>query len=208
MEIVHDLGKTFLCFVLTCHIVKADALRRLDVYSRVALAHTEGHDVLAAHLVHELFPHELTERKENNERQNQRQQIAQQRGHRLLDVLGKLRAGIVQTLRKRRVVHDAGHINRAVVLVGKDDLRVAHIDLSDLLLLHHAHEGAVIGLHDALPVEQRRDEDVEDEQCDERNGVIIRQRLFRIFDFFHRILLVFSGSSGIRDNSVYHGRCP
>ena len=192
MEIVHDLGKAFLRLVLPGDIVKADAVRGLDVDLGIALSHAEGHDILAAHLIHELFPHELAENNKDDQRQNERQKIAQHRRHGLLNILGKFRAGIVQALRERRIVHNAGHVDRIVVLVGKYDLRIAHIDLADLLFGDHAHKGAVIRLLHVLPVQKRRDEDVEKKQRNERNGVIIRQRFFRVFDFFHcRTSLVF-----------------
>ena len=72
MEIVHDLGKAFLRLVLPGDIVKADAVRGLDVDLGIALSHAEGHHVLSAHLIHELFPHELAENKKDDQRQNER----------------------------------------------------------------------------------------------------------------------------------------
>ena len=185
MEIVHDLGKALFCLILAGDIAKADALRGLDVDLGVALSHTEGHDVLAAHLIHQLFSHELAEEEKDDQRQNERQEIAQDRRHGLLDVLCELRAAVIEALREHRVVHHAGHIDRAVVFVGEYDLRIANVYLADLPFIDHAHEGAVVRLHNALPVQQRRDKDVEEQQRNERDRVIIRQRLFGIFDFLH-----------------------
>ena len=72
MEIVHDLGKAFLRLVLPGDIVKTDAVRRLDIDLGVALSHAEGHDILAAHLIHELLSHEVAENNKDDQRQNER----------------------------------------------------------------------------------------------------------------------------------------
>ena len=72
MEIVHDLGEAFLRLVLPGDIVKADAVRGLDIDLGIALTHAKGHHVLSAHLIHELFAHELAEYHKNDKRQNER----------------------------------------------------------------------------------------------------------------------------------------
>ena len=72
MEIVYDLGKAFLRLILAGYIVKADAVRGLDIDLGVALSHAEGHDILAAHLIHELFAHELAKNDKDDKRQNER----------------------------------------------------------------------------------------------------------------------------------------
>ena len=72
MEIVHDLGKALLCLVLPGDVVKTDAVRRLDIDLGVALSHAEGHDILAAHLIHELLSHELAKNDKDDQRQNER----------------------------------------------------------------------------------------------------------------------------------------
>ena len=54
MQIVNDLGKIFLCLVLTRNIREFDAVRGLDIHLGVALAHVEHHGVSAAGFFHYL----------------------------------------------------------------------------------------------------------------------------------------------------------
>ena len=61
MEIIHDFRQTFLGLVNAFHIGKADAVRGLHINFCIGFAHIEGHGVGAAHFVHHLFGHELSD---------------------------------------------------------------------------------------------------------------------------------------------------
>ena len=186
MEVVHDLGQVLLGLVLAGHVRKADAVRGLDVDAGVGLAHPEGHAVLAAHLLHHLFAHVLSQADEDDQRQHERQQKAQN-GRALVADAVKGRAGLVQPLGQGGVVHGPGLVDLGVVLVGKGDLGAGDFHHADILFLDHIHEGAVVHLVDLGPHQHGRHDQIEQAQDGQHQNIVVDQRLFGAFDFFHRL---------------------
>ena len=187
VEVIDHLLQILLGLVLTGHVGKADAaVRGLDVDLGVGLAHAEHHGACAAAgLVRQLLGHELADADEQKDRQHPRQQDIQERGHLLHDLAGELRAGGVEPVHQLRVVQHAGLVDLAAVLVGEDDLVGLDLHLTDLLVLRHGHEGAVVYLLHLLPCQQRHGEEVEQQQHQQRHNIIIEQRFLRCLDLFH-----------------------
>ena len=188
VQIVHDLGKVFLRLVLARHIVKPDALRRGDVDLGVALSHAEHHGVSAASgALQQLFVHVLANADEDHQRQQPREQKAQQGGHRGRRNFGECRAGRIQALGQTGIVHCAGLVNFGAVLIGEQDFVVLDFNFADLLPLRHAHERAVVHFFDPVLVDERHGQKIEQQQRREHNGVIKDQRLFRFLDLMHML---------------------
>ena len=186
MEVVHDLGKRFLCLVLTGHILKMDALCGLDVDLRAGFSGAAEHQgVLAAGAFYQLLSHVLADGNEDHQWQNGRQHEAQHGRHRLLDLLCERRAGIIQALRQRRIVHRAGRVDLLLVLVGKEDLVVLDLDFSDVLFLDHAHERPVVHLSHLIFHQQWGHDQIKQQHDQQDDAVVVDQRFFRGFYFLH-----------------------
>lgn len=94
-----------------------DALCGLDVDLRAGFSGAAEHQgVLAAGAFYQLLSHVLADGNEDRQWQNGRQHEAQHGRHRLLDLLCERRAGIIQALRQRRIVHRAGRVDLLLVL--------------------------------------------------------------------------------------------
>ena len=79
MQVIDDLGQVLLRFVLTCHILEMDALRRRYIdLGLIATAHTEHHGVPAS-FFHELPAHVLTDCKEDQQWQDPGHEEAHER---------------------------------------------------------------------------------------------------------------------------------
>ena len=157
-----------------------NALCGLDVDLRAGSARAaEHHGVLAARALHELFAQILPDAKEDQQRHERAEDEAQDGRCGLLHLLGECRPGVIQPLCERGVVHRAGRIDLLLILVGKDDLIILDLDLTDVLLLDHAHERAVIDLFHLIFHQQRRDEHVEQQHDQDDDAVVVDQRFFR-----------------------------
>ena len=86
MQVVDDLGEVLLGLVLARDIIKLDALGGLDVHLGVGPAHVEHHGVAtAAHLLHHLARHILSQRDKDDDGQHPGENADKQRC--LLDLL-------------------------------------------------------------------------------------------------------------------------
>ena len=114
------------------------------------------------------------------------QKVQHRRGL-LHDLAGEGGSGIVQPLGQAGVVHQAGLVDLRLVLIGKDDLVGFNVHTADVLLLGHGHKGAVVHLFDLALLHPWQQHKVEEQQHQQHEGVVDRQRLARCLDFFHRI---------------------
>ena len=185
VQIINDLRKVLLGLVLTRHIGKTDAVGGWNVDLGVALSHAEGHGVRPACLRHHLLGHVLSQGREDQDGQNKTQEKAEQRRHSFFNVPGKRRAGGVKAIRQGRIVHFTGLVDLFAVLVRKDDLGIIDLHGADVLVLDHFHKGAVVHFLHTGARKQRRHDHVEDQNGQQRNAVVINQRLFGRFDLFH-----------------------
>ena len=101
-----------------------------------------------------------------------------------------MRTGIVQALGQAGVVHQTGSVDLLVVLIRKNDLVGLDIYLADVLLLGHAHKGAVVYLLHLTLGQPRHDHKVDDQQHQQHDGIVDGQRLFGWLDFFHGMFLL------------------
>ena len=164
MEIVHDLLQVLLGLILAGHVGKVDALGGLHIDLGIGLPGAEHHGAGASGPVRQLLGHQLADGDEHDDGQDPRQHKAQQRRGLLYNVPGELRSGVIQPLGQVRVVHGAGLIDLAAVLVGEDDLVVLHLHLADLLVFGHGHEGAVVHLLHRVPGHQGHQQKVDQQQ--------------------------------------------
>ena len=185
VQVVDDLGQVFLGLVLTGDIGEFDALGRLDVDLRVRAAEPEHHGVRPAGLVRHALEHELAEGDKKHDRQQPRQQKRQKRRHLLDDLARELRAGVLQAVDEVGIVHQAGLIDLRVIFVREEDLVVLHLHTADLLIFRHGHERAVVDLLDLPLAQPGHRQKVERQDHENDDGVIIHQRLFRVFHFIH-----------------------
>ena len=187
VEVVDDLLQVFLCLVLACYIRKPDAVGGLDIDLGVGSSCAAKHHGAgsASCLFHQLFVHLVADEAEQQDGQHEPDQKTQHRGALLHDLAGELGACFVEALGQPGVVHDAGSEYLTVVFVGEYDLVGLDIHLADVVLFGHAHKGAIVHfLH--LPLgEPGHKHKVEDQQHDQHDGVVDRQRLFGRLDFFH-----------------------
>ena len=144
MQVIDNFGKVLLRFVLARNVRKLNAVRRLHVHLRTALAHVELHGVRAAHFLHELPRQKLSQHHKEHNRQHPAHDKAHQRGHLLHNLAGKLRAGIVKALYKAVVIQKAGFINFALVLICEQNLVVFNLHLTDFFALRHLDERAIV----------------------------------------------------------------
>ena len=165
MQVVDDLLQVLLGFVLTGHIRKVDALGGLDVDLGIGFSHAaEHHRVGAAHLFHELFVHKVAQRGEEDDGQHEPEQEAEDGRGLLHDLAGKRSPGVIQALGEAGVVHQAGPVDLGLVFVGKDDLVALNVHTADVLILCHAHKGAVIHLFDLALAHPRYQNEVEEQK--------------------------------------------
>ena len=75
-----------------------------------------------------------------------------------------------------RVIHDARLVCLRSVLVCKKDLIAPNLHLTDLILLSHGHEGAVVYFLDFLFCNHRNDHGVPQEQDQENCYIEDKQR--------------------------------
>ena len=101
-------------------------------------------------------------------------------------LFGEFCPGIVQALCQVGVVHQAGFVDIFPGLVGKQDLVFPDLHLADLLLFGHLNKGAVVHFLNLLLRNQRKNKDIEQHQHQQRNAVIVDQRLFGAFSSFMR----------------------
>ena len=78
MQILHDLGEVFLGLVLARNIREFDAVRGFDIDLGIGLTHAEDHRI-AVLAAHHFFRHVLSQRHEDQNRQNPGQQHIRQR---------------------------------------------------------------------------------------------------------------------------------
>ena len=174
MEIVDDLLQVLLGLILAGHVGKADALGGLDIDLGIGLPCAEHHGPGASGPVRQLLGHQLADGDEQDDGQHPRQHDAQQGGGLLHNVPGKLRPGIVQPLGQVRIVHGAGLIDLAAVLVGEDDLVVLHLHLADLLVFGHGHEGAVVHLLHRVAGHQGHQQKVDQQQHHQGDAIVVK----------------------------------
>ncbi len=86
MQVIDDLGKIFFCLVLTGNIGKTDAVRGRNIDLGIALSHTERHCIGAARLGHHFLCHILSEGSKDQDRQNKRQEKAEQWRHAFFNI--------------------------------------------------------------------------------------------------------------------------
>ena len=192
VQIIDDLLQVLLGFVLTGHIRKADAVGGLHIHLCVGFARAAKHHGAraAACLFHQLFVHLVADEAEQQDGQHEPQQKAEHRRTLLHDLAGKLRTRIVQALGQAGIVHQAGLVDLLVVLIRKNDLVGLDIHLADILLLGHAHKGAVVYLLHLTLGQPRHDHKVDDQQHQQHDGIVDSQRLFGWLDFFHGMFLL------------------
>jgi len=97
----------------------------------------------------------------------------------------KFRTGIIEPFGKAGVIHRAGLIYLLVAFVGKHDLGIVDLDLADVFCLGHLHKGAVVDLLDADIGYHRRNDHIEKQYDKQNHRIIVNQRFFWRFDFFH-----------------------
>ena len=198
MEVVDDLLQVLLGLVLSGHICKADAMGGLHIDLGVGFAHAAKHHGTgaAACLFHELFVHLVADEAEQQDGQGKPDQKAQHRRALLHDLAGELGSGIVKTLGQARVIHETGLVHLLFFFIGEHDLVGLDVHLADVLLLGHAHKGAIVHLFDLTFGEPGHKNKVEHQQHQQHDAIINGQRLFGRLDFLHRglLLCIFLGS--------------
>ena len=185
MQVVDDFLQVFLGLVFAGHIGKADAVGGRDVDLGAGIPRTEHHGVPAAHFIGHSFHHILAQGDDENDRKHPAQQNAHHGGGLLDDLAGEFCPGIVQALRQVGAVHQAGFVDIFPGLVGKQDLVFLDLHLADLLLFGHRHKGAVVHFLNLLLRNHRKSKEIDQHQHQQRNAVIVDQRLFGAFYFFH-----------------------
>ena len=101
-------------------------------------------------------------------------------------LFGEFCPGTVQALRQVGVIHQAGFVDIFPGLVGKQDLAFPDLHLADLLLFGHLNKGAVVHFLNLLLRNQRKSKEIGQHQHQQRNAVIVDQRLFGAFSSFMR----------------------
>ena len=192
LQVGDDLLEIVLCLLLTGHIREADAVARLHVDPGIAPAKASGaaehHRIVSAHGLHQLAPHPVADKHEQNDGHHPGYQESDKGRGLLHDLRGKLCAGSGEPVHQAVVLlHDAGLVHLRVVLVGKDDLVRLDLDVSDLLVLCHLHECAVVHFLHLGGVVHGNCDKIQNKQNDEGNDVKRQQRPFGFFDFVHTV---------------------
>ena len=159
VQIVDDLGQVFLRLILSGHIAEADAGGGLHVNLRAAFSHAEHHGI-SAHFVHRSLVHPLAQAHKDRDGQHPGKQEAHEGGRLLHDLLREYRAAFMQPFRQPRIEHRPGLVDLRIILIGEDDLIAFHLNLTDIFLVDHVHEGAVIHLPDAGLQHAGHDEEI------------------------------------------------
>ena len=187
MEVVDDLLQVLLGLVLSGHICKADAMGGLHIDLGVGLACAAKHHGTgaAACLFHELFVHLVADEAEQQDGQGKPDQKAQHRGALLHDLAGEGGTSVIQALGQAGVIHETGLVDLLFFFIGEHDLVGLDVHLADVLLLGHAHKGAVVHLLDLTFGEPGHKNKVEHQQHQQHDGVVNGQGLFGRLDLFH-----------------------
>ena len=186
MQVVDDFGEVLLGLVLACHVAEANAFGRFDIDLGVGLPHVEHHGVAAAHLLHHLAGHELSQRNKDDNGQHPRKNTDERR--RLLDLLARGgNACVEKTLHKAVVRHHRRLVDRFFIRACEENAVVLllNLHLADLALLGHGDEGVVVHFFDLMLGHPRHGDKVEEHHNKERHHIVVEQRLFRGFDFVH-----------------------
>ena len=190
MQEIDDLLEGVLGLVLARDVVKRLAGLRLDVDLGVRLAERHG---IAAHLLAHPAEHEGAEGVEDDQRQHPGEQELDDRAHLLRDDLREGHARVEQAVDDLVIRRDAvGHIVGSLAVVellgrGEGDLCVVDLDGLDLSLFEHREELGVGDLLDAVALNLREEQRVEQHDHDQRNDIVDDQRLFRVFLFVHSL---------------------
>ena len=86
MQIIHDFRQVFLCLILSCYILKMNALGGRDIDLGLIAAHAEHHGVASGPL-HEFSTEILANGKKDQQWQNPSHEEADDGRHFFLDVL-------------------------------------------------------------------------------------------------------------------------
>ena len=121
---------------------------------------------------HELFVHLVADEAEQQDGQGKPDQKAQHRRALLHDLAGELGPGVIQALGQAGVVHQAGLVDLLFFFIGEHDLVGLDVHLADVLLLGHAHKGAIVHLLDLTFGEPGHKNKVEHQQHQQHDGVI------------------------------------
>ena len=192
MEIIYDFLEVFFCFFFTGNITEANALCWWYVNFGVALSHTEGHGVFAAHLVHQFSAQILAECDKDHQGQDSCQQEAGYRWQLLIDFFGEFCSCFVKAFCQCRIFHHACFINGVwIIFVCKKDLIVLNLNVFDFFLFDLSHKGSIVYFSDHAFCEHRCDDYVKDDQYQKYDPIIVKQWLFGWFYFFHLCLLRF-----------------
>ena len=185
---IDDLLQRVLRLVLAGHVVKRLAGLRLDVDLGVGLA--EGHGI-AAHLLAHPAEHERAQGVEHDQRQHPGEQEADDRAHLLRHHLRKSHVRVDQALddlviRRHAVGRVIGNLAFLGLLRGLEgDLRVVDLHRLDLALVEHLQELGVGHLLDAVALNLREEQRVEQQHHHQRDDVIQDQRLAVVLFFVH-----------------------
>ena len=175
MEIVYDLLQALLGLVFPGNVGKFDAFRGFDVDLGIGFSKSKGHGIGAAGPVHHFFGHELPDGNEDQQRQNPRQQKAQN-GRFLLNFLPVKRdAGVMKTGRQIRIVHHGGFIDGGLLLVCKENeiFLLLNFYPAYLTVFRHGHEGAVVHLHHLPLGELGQGQEVKQQQNQHNHAIVV-----------------------------------
>ena len=91
----------------------------------------------------------------------------------------------MQTVNKTGVVHNSGFIDFVALFIGEKYLIGFNLNFADVTFFGHGHKSSVVNFFYLLFGKPRHYKKVEQGQSDKRHRIIIYQRLFRGFYFFH-----------------------
>ena len=186
MQIIDDLGQVFLRLILTRHIAETDARGRLHVNLRIALSHAEHHGV-SAHFVHRPLIHPLADGHKDHNGQHPGNQKAHDGRRLLYDFGSELSAGVMQTFRQTRIIHQTRFVNLGIVLIGEKDLVILNLHLTDILLFRHIHEGAVIHFDDLCLQHSGHHQKIQQQQNEHHYDIIKYKWFFGSFYLIHSL---------------------
>ena len=171
MQVVDNFLQVLLRLFLARDIGELDAGLARDIDLGVALAHVEHHAVPAKVLHHPAVQHPSEEIEDGDREYPGKQEVGE--GGQLLDNLaGEGDVCVVQAFHQVRVVHQPGLVEIAI-LIRKDNLVRLQLDLVDLVVFRHGHEGAVVDLPDTWSDHLREHQEVEQENQEKSQKVII-----------------------------------
>ena len=169
-----------------------DTRRRRHVDLRLLAAHAEHERAAtASRFLHELAAEILPDGEKDEDRQHPRHEEIDERRRLLLDVLRELRAGGVQAVGERRIVHDARAVFFCIIRIREENLVLLDLDAADVLLLDHVHERAVVHLLELCLLEIGTRHLIEEQHEEQHHDIEEEQRFLWFFDFLHRGSLFF-----------------